>query len=144
MKWLTKHDILNKEQTGFRKGNSVIDNIMLLKEVMQIYKNQKRSLFICFVDLSKAFDSIPIERLKMKLRRILPNKSHMLSIICQMLDRKEYQVLYNGQQTVSFKLNRGVPQGDCLSPTLFSLCINDLINILKKRESLTDPVEIDS
>ncbi len=48
-KWFSKWEILNIEQTGFKKGNSVIDNVLLLKEVMQIYKNQKMPLYVCFL-----------------------------------------------------------------------------------------------
>lgn len=50
-KWLDKLEILKNEQTGLRSGNSVIDKILLSKEVMQILKS--RYLFICFVDLSR-------------------------------------------------------------------------------------------
>ena len=73
-RWIENHGIMNAQQTGFRKGNSVIDNILLLKEVIQIYKNTKTPLYIAFVDLSKAFDTIPINRLKKKLSAILPPK----------------------------------------------------------------------
>ena len=68
--WFEKNEIVHLEQTGFRKGNSVIDNILLLKEIIKIYRNTKSPLYLCFVDLSKAFDSIPIERLKKKLYAI--------------------------------------------------------------------------
>ena len=44
-KWLEKHEIVNKEQTGFKKGNSVFDNILLLKESIRIYQNKKLPLY---------------------------------------------------------------------------------------------------
>ena len=106
-KWLDKWEIIHKEQTGFRKGNSVIDNILLLIEIKRIYRNLKKPLFICFVDLSKAFDSIPISKLKEKLRNILPAECKILSLIIRILDQKRYKILYNGEETQSFKLENG-------------------------------------
>jgi exonuclease III len=140
-KWTEKYDMINLEQTGFRKGNSVIDNILLLKEMIRIYKNTKCCLYICFVDLSKAFDSIPIDRLKIKLHSILP-KSKLLSFLIKLLDNKTYRVLHNGEETQAFKLKNGVPQGDSLSPTLFCLYINDLFDALRQNVKAIDPASI--
>ena len=142
-KWFENYKIINPEQTGFRKGNSVIDNILLLNEIMKIYKNKKRPLYVCFVDLSKAFDSIPIEKLKKKLYSILPD-SKLLSLMTTLLDNKSYKVLYDGDETQPFKLKNGIPQGDSLSPTMFCLYINDFFDILRKDTNATDPASFDN
>ena len=141
-RWIESHGIVNAEQTGFRKGNSVIDNILLLKEVIQIYKNTKTPLYIAFVDLSKAFDTIPINRLKKKLSAILP-QSKLLSLVIKLLNNKAYKVLLNGEETETFRLMNGIPQGDSLSPTLFCIYINDFLNVLKRNHDYVDPVVID-
>ena len=140
-KWVEKHEIINIEQTGFRKGNSVIDNILLLKEIIRTYQNTKRPLYICFVDLSKAFDSIPLSKLKAKLRASLP-ESRLLSLIMRLLDNKTYKVLHSGEETQSFKLNNGVPQGDSLSPTLFCLYINDFLCALHQNVHIIEPASL--
>lgn len=140
-KWIEKYDIINPEQTGFRKGNSVLDNILLLKEIITIYKKQKQPVYTCFVDLSKAFDSVPLNKLKSKLHAIIP-EGNFLSLIINLLDNKTYKVLHNGEETESFMLTGGIPQGDSMSPTLFCLYINDLVDILHQNESLTDPILI--
>ena len=107
-------------QIGFRKDNSVLDNIYVLKEIMQIYKNRKQELYLRFLDLFKAFNSIPVNKLKRKLQNILP-KSKALSVITTLLDNKKYQVLFNGEKTEPFELQNGIPQGDSMSPILFNL-----------------------
>ena len=115
--------------------------ILLLKEIIGIYRNRKRSLYICFVDLSKAFDSIPLEKLKAKLCAIIP-QSKLLSLIIRLLENKAYKVLYNGEETHSFKLKNGIPQGDSMSPTLFCLYINEFLTILRQNVNATDPPSI--
>jgi len=140
-KWIEKYEIMNIEQTGFKKGNSVFDNILLLKEGNQTYQNKKLPLYICFVDLSKAFDSIPINMMKRKLHAILP-KSKLLSLLIKLLDSKTYRILHDGEETPSFKLQNGIPQGDSLSPTLFCLYLNDFFSILRSNEAETDPALI--
>ena len=136
-----KYDIIYEEQPGFNKDNSVFDIILLLKETLQIYKNKKKALFVCFFDLSKAFDSIPIHELKYKLMKILP-KSKMLSTIIKCLDWKTYKVLYEGEETSPYNLKNGTPQRDSMPSTLFSLYLNDLIDIFRQNENRTDPVII--
>ena len=139
--WLIKNDVIKKNQTGFKKGSSALDNIMLVKEIMQVYKNTKRPLVLCFVDLSKAFDSIPKNRMIDKLRRLIP-KCKILSVIISVIIKKEYKVLYSGKETQSFKLENGIPQGDVLSPTLFSIYINDFIDILNASKDEIDSVRL--
>ena len=135
--------IISPLQTGFRKGNSVLDNIYILREIMRIYNNKKHELFLCFLDLSKAFDSIPTTRLKKKLQSILP-ESKVLSTIMNILDNKTYQVLYDGKTTESFQLRNGIPQGDSMSPILFNLYINDLLDRFEENENNNDPVNIEN
>ena len=140
-KWMEICNVIKDEQTGFREGNSVIDNILLLKEVIRIYKHMKKPLYICFVDLSKAFDTIPLDRLEQKLRSIIPN-SKLLSLVTKLLDNKTYKVLLNGEETESYKLMNGIPQGDSMSPTLFCIYINDFLNNLWQEATYIDAVSL--
>ena len=103
-----------------------------------MYKKQKQPVYICFVDLSKAFDSIPLNNLKSKLHSILP-KGTLLSLIINLIDGKRYKVLHNGEETEPFMLSAGVPQGDSMSPTLFSVYINSMVDALKQSEDVIDP-----
>ena len=139
--------IMSPLQIGFRKDNSVLDNIYVLKEIIQIYKNRKEELYLCFLDLSKAFDSIPVSRLKKKLQNILRESNKALTVITTLLDNKKYQVFSNGEKTESFELQNGISQGDSMSPILFNLYrlyLNDLLDRFDKKESRpnNDPANV--
>ena len=53
-----ENNILKENQTGFRKGYSTLDHIYVLRNVIELFKFKKKKLFCCFVDYTKAFDSV--------------------------------------------------------------------------------------
>ena len=55
----------------------------------------------------------------------------MLNIIKSIYNNVKSQVKYNNLLSGTFTCNIGVRQGECLSPFLFSMCLNDLEETLK-------------
>ena len=55
----------------------------------------------------------------------------MLDIIKSIYQNVKSQVKHNSNSNSSFTCNTGVRQGECLSPFLFSMCLNDLENELR-------------
>ena len=139
--WIEKYDILHPSQIGFRKDNSTLDSVWILKEIIQIRKNMKQPLHLCFLDLSRAFDSIPKHRLIRKLKSTLPN-CNFTKLLEKLIETKTYRVLNNGIESDSFELNNGIPQGDSLSPTLFCLYMNDLLTALDNHADIIDPITL--
>ena len=56
--YLTRENILGKEQAGFRSQHSTLDHIFALHILSKSYIDQSKPLFCAFVDYSKAFDFI--------------------------------------------------------------------------------------
>jgi len=48
------------------------------------------------------------------------------------LSDKSYQVNWKNNKSKSFSINRGVPQGSCLSPTLFNIYFSDIADVIPK------------
>jgi hypothetical protein len=83
---------------------------------------------LVFIDLSKAFDTVPHDLLLSKLNKLgLHNKEYML-MESYLTNRQQY-VKSNNLTSTKRIIKCGVPQGAILSPTLFNIFINDITNL---------------
>ena len=80
---LEDNNILCKEQAGFRQDHRTTAHIFLLRSIIKKYTTKNNKLFTCFVDFSKAFDSIWREALIKKLGDIAIH-SPLLQILTSM------------------------------------------------------------
>ena len=53
--FLEYNEMLHENQAGFRKHYSTTDHIFTLHSLIELLKYEKKKLFCCFVDFSKAF-----------------------------------------------------------------------------------------
>ena len=56
--FLEHYNILEENQAGFRSGYSTIDHIFTLNALTELLKLKNKKLYCCFIDFSKAFDSV--------------------------------------------------------------------------------------
>ena len=52
-----------EEQSGFHAGRSCTDNIFVLEQILEKRKSRSLSTHPVFVDLEKAYDTVPLKRL---------------------------------------------------------------------------------
>ena len=123
--YVTNKRILSKAQLGFVPGNRTSDALLILYNIIDYYCHKnKKHVFGCFVDFSKAFDTIPRKNLFQKL---LDYNINGKFYECQtMIYCKDQVCVKIGHQvTDSFQANRGVKQGCILSPLLFNIYLSD-------------------
>ena len=122
--------ILSPSQLGFVKGNRTSDPHIMIHNVLQRYCHRsKKRLYGCFVDFSKAFDSVPRNILLEKLKTHGIN-GKIFNIIQKIYLEDTVSIKIGNKHSASFKTNKGVRQGCVLSPLLFNLFLADLPPIL--------------
>ena len=131
--WMDENDIINDEQNGFRQARSCLDHMYVLYTIVKNRILLNRSTFCCFIDAKKAFDCVHHDSLWYKLHNI-GIRGKMLYAVRSLYDKAGLRscIRLNEFVTDSFNISAGVRQGDPLSPTLFSIYVNDLITELNR------------
>ena len=50
---------LNEMQFGFIPGKGTVDAIFIVRRMQEEYQKKNKKLYMCFVDLERAFDRVP-------------------------------------------------------------------------------------
>ncbi|KAK3107434.1 hypothetical protein FSP39_014542 [Pinctada imbricata] len=125
--WLEENELLAEEQNGFRKQRSCIDHIYALTSIIKNRKIRRKQTFVCFIDAKKAFDSVNRNMLWYKMMKIGIDGS-FLNAVQSLYDVTQSAVKLGNVMTDFFPVNFGVKQGCKISPTLFSVYVNDLVS----------------
>ena len=113
-------------QSGYRKHTSCADAIFSTAELISHYLNQRENIYLCCYDLQKAFDSVEYGVLLCRLYDMGIN-AKLWRVIRKWYRGPQCQVQLDGTLSPSFSLQRGVRQGSVLSPILFLLVIDPLL-----------------
>ena len=115
--------ILREEQAGFRGGRSCVDQIFVLRTIIEQSLEWNSSLYINFIDFEKAFDSVHHTTLWNILRSYgFPSK--VINILSSMYANNRCCVRHGGQHSEWFQVKSGVRQGCVISPLLFNIVID--------------------
>ena len=134
------HGILPDEQCGFRPERSTVDMLFVVRRLQELAQRRRIPLYICFVDLQKAYDSVDRELLwKVLARADVPEE--MIAVIRQFHDGMEAQVrMDDGELSDWFEVTQGLRQGCVLSPLLFNIFFAAATEVVLVRFSEDDTI----
>ena len=134
MVWCTKENIFSNFQFGFRPNHSTIDSIFIHSTLIesQLSKKQKK-LYTCYIDFTKAFDTVIWEILWKKLTKLgISEDGKFLKMLKAIYAKVTAQIITPFGLTPKITLFKGLRQGCILSPLLFILFINDIKDYLSQ------------
>jgi len=129
---LTTHNLITKNQSGFRPGDSTTNQLIDLVDEIHHAFDSTKSLEVraIFLDISKAFDKVWHDGLIFKMRQNGVS-GRLLKLFQNYLNNRKQRVVLNGFSADYSTIESGVPQGSVLGPLLFLIYINDLERNIK-------------
>ena len=130
LKEINDKNLINKKQIGFIRGCGTELNLLRLRQRVYDIKRTKTQYtkYLLFIDLKNAYDKVNHRRLFLKLSQLGINKE-IIGTIKLLYSKAKLKISSNSE---NINVNNGVLQGSLISPMLFDLYINDLINELDK------------
>ena len=110
---------LNPRQKAFVRRDGIAENIFLLKSIIYQHKNALRPLKMCLLDVSKAFDTVSHNSIVALAERVGTPKMYT-SYIMHTYSDCSTQLKYKNGVSPSIPVNRGVKQGDPMSPAILT------------------------
>ena len=124
------HLSTSHHQFGFKRKSSTVHALYCFRETVDYFVNNGSRVYCSFLDASKAFDRVIHSGLFIKLMNKNVPKL-FLDIIITWHDGLYCRVRWNGHYSDWFHISAGVRQGGVLSPDLYCLYVDELVDILK-------------
>ena len=125
--------ILPEERCGFRPQRSTVDMMYVVRRPQELARKKDTPLHLCFIDITKAYDSVDRTLLWGVLARFgVPPR--MLAAIRQFHDDMQACVrLDDGECSDKFGVGQGLGQGCVLAPLLFGTLFTAVLRVAEKR-----------
>ncbi|GKA06757.1 retrovirus-related pol polyprotein LINE-1, partial [Tanacetum coccineum] len=116
---------VSENQFGFMPGRSTTEAIHLLRSLMEKYRERQKDLHMAFLDLEKAYDSVPRELVwKTLMDKGTPRR--YLKVIWDMYEGAKTRLRTTVGNTQFFSVEVGLHQGTAISPYLFTLILDKI------------------
>ncbi|KAL0812036.1 hypothetical protein ABMA28_009430 [Loxostege sticticalis] len=127
------------EQAGFVKGKGTREQILIVRQIIEKSREFNKPTYICFVDFSKAFDSVKWPVL-WKTLTDMGTPKHLIHLLRRLYEQGTASVRTDDVLSNNFHPSAGVRQGCIISPLLFNIYTELIMRITL--EDWTDGVTI--
>ena len=107
-------------QAGFRKGRGTRDQIANIHWIIGKAREFQKNIYFCFIDYTKAFDCMDHNKL-WKIIKEMGIPDHLTCLLRNLYSGQEEKVRTVHGTTDRFQTGKGVQEGCILSPCLFNL-----------------------
>jgi len=118
LKHMMHNNFLSDYQHGFVRGRSCTTQMLLVVDKLSEILDQGGAVDTVYLDFAKAFDSVPHERLLLKLQSYGVSGC-VLNWIRNFITLRQQSVCVDGIYSALVNVISGVPQGFVLGPALF-------------------------
>ena len=134
-------DVGCEYQNGFTSRRGCADGLFSIKMALQKRKEHELDTWLLFIDLIKAFDTVPRSSLwKVLAKYGVP--PHLVKVIAALNTDCTVKLDVDGED-IEIKYTIGVKQGDNLAPVLFLFYIQAAIDTLEKKWTFAKPDDDD-
>ena len=113
-------DQLPESQCGFRKGRGCTDMFFTVRQLVEKSWEHTAKTFFTFIDLRKAYDSVPRDALWVALKKLgVPDE--VVKLIASFHHRMQAKICLDGSVSERFEVSNRLRQGCCMAPVLFNL-----------------------
>jgi hypothetical protein len=128
----SKYQLFSDHQKGFiKKTNGCTEHGIILNELFHDARRNNKGLVITAIDFTTAFGSVPHELILSAMKqRNFPDWT--IEIVRDMYTDASSFIELRGDKSNPISWKKGVKQGCPLSPLLFNLCLEPLIQFIKR------------
>jgi exonuclease III len=118
--------VTSPNQFGFKSRLGCPHAIYTVRKTIDFYVQNSSTVNLCFLDITKGFDKINHFMLLLKLlKRRMPVA--LVKLLYYWYSISVSVVRWENTYSTQYKLSAGIRQGAVLSPTLFSVYVNDML-----------------
>lgn len=122
-------------QSSYIQGRQILDGALIASEIIESCKRRNTEATLLKLDFHKAYDSVSWSFLQWIMDKMnFPPQWSQWIMTC--VTTASASILVNGSPSEPFKLQRGLRQGDPLSPFLFVLIVEALNQIIIKATNM--------
>ena len=117
-------------QFGFQAGQSTTMATWTLTETISYFTCRGGPVYLCLLDLTKAFDRVKLSELFRLLSERIP--PILLRFIIFSYTHQQCSILWQNQRSEPLEISNGVRQGSIASPTFFNIYTDEIFQELKE------------